>query len=628
MADAELNAYASLSADVNKQKGAFDNEIKEGIVSEKLSELDLKMSDDDLIKLTNKWEKAWKDSDVKSEWEKKMEENENYWLGKQFDQPKADKSRPLMDNLIFESVETYLPRVTKRNPEPLVSLNSSEIDIEGNSDPRKLKYVDKVKAKLIDLADENKFRLKLKKVARHWAIFLIGIGKVGWDLDTDAPILRIVRPRKIILDPDATIDEDGYTGNRIGEYRKIEASRLIKIIGGDEEEPTGAVKAIKDLVKEDLATDIQFIEWWTSEFMCWKMGKNILLKKKNPHWNYDQEIPQEQVDNYGNTTQISIPKKGINHFVNPQMPYIFLTVFNLGDQPVDKTSLIGQNLSNQDLINKRNKQIDKNADRMNGGMVVSLARSGLTQSQAKGVSESLRKGGVVAIPDGTPREAIDTYSPTALPADVFTQLSDIRSRLRDIFGIKGSSQAGLESEQTVRGKILSTGLDTDRIGGGVSEYLEQYSSDVYNWFLQLLYVYDLGFQFIEGAIPPKVKIAVKEGSLIPKDSFSIANQAMELAGMNRIANIDLYKRLEFPNPEELAANVWLETNAPQLLYKDNPTVMEAMGMMQASAMQQAQQEQSNKQQEFGQEMEKQKMKEEGQTTRSILSAIPMKKEEK
>ena len=53
------------------------------------------------------------------------------------------------------------------------------------------------------------------------------------------------------------------------------------------------------------------------------------------------------------------------------------------DEQTDETSLIGQNLASQDLVNKRLKQIDKNADSMNGGMVVSLERSGLTQQQAK-----------------------------------------------------------------------------------------------------------------------------------------------------------------------------------------------------------------------------------------------------
>src|SRR3990167_8723700 len=193
--------------------------------------------------------------------------------------------------------------------------------------------------------------------------------------------------------------------------------------------------------------------------MCWKFEKTILLKKKNPHWNYDKTESEEFIDDYGTAVSEPVETKGTNHFNVPKMPYSFLSVLNLGDQPMDKTSLIGQNLANQDRINKRDKQIDKNADRMNGGLVVSLARAGLTKEQASGVTRALRKGGVVCIPDGSPREAIDQYNPVGLPADVFNDRNDTRVRMRDIFGVSGSSQAGLKGEETVRGKIMSRGLD-------------------------------------------------------------------------------------------------------------------------------------------------------------------------
>ena len=606
--DPNTAGYNSLGDGINKISKSLDSENKEGIVSEKLPELTLDMSDEDIVKLADKWEKEWKDSPVKSEWERQIEENEKYWLGKQFEGPRVDKQRAMVDNLIFESLETFLPQATRRNPDPLITLDATE-----ESNPVKEKFVEKVKNRLADLADKNKIRLKLKKGARHWAIYQLGVSKFGWDLDNDIPTNRIVRPKKIILDPSATIDEDGYTGNRIGEYRKLEASKILNIIGqrDDELDPENgkvikkgngeAITKLKEKVKEDLATEIQFIEWWTPTYMCWKFEKTILLKKKNPHWNYDKtETPEVtdlasegvSVDDYGNATAEPVETKGINHFNVPKMPYSFLSVFNLGDQPMDKTSLIGQNLANQDRINKRDKQIDKNADRMNGGLVVSLARAGLTKEQASGVTRALRKGGVVCIPDGSPREAIDQYNPVGLPADVFNDRNDTRVRMRDIFGVSGSSQAGLKGEETVRGKIMSRGLDTDRIGGGVTEYLEQWADDWYNWYLQLLYVYDKDFQFIEGAIPPKVIVSVKEGSLLPKDSTSIANQALELAAMNRISNIDLYERLEWSNAKEVAANVWLEQNAPQLLLKDNPLVQEVIAMQQ-QAMQTEQQRLKN-----------------------------------
>ena len=584
-----ISGYASLGKDLNKQKGEVTPENIQGVISDKQPELTFEMADDEIIKLTDKWESKWKTSSAKEDWDKRTEENENYWLGKQEDRPKADKSRPSVDNLVFESLETYLPQITRRNPEPLVTLDNSE-----QESPEALDFVDILKKRLGDLSDKNKIRLKLKKIARHWAIYELGVAKFSWDLERDEFNVRVIRPKKIILDPEATVDEDGYTGAYVGEYRKLTASKILSTIGDDPEQldeqgnvitqgNSNARTAITDLVNSELGTEIQFIEWWTPQYICWVLSKTVLMKKKNPNWNYDQKIPgPEVVDDYGDVKSGATQEiKGVNHFITQQMPYLFLSIFNLGDQPMDKTSLINQNLSNQDLINKRNNQIDKNADRMNGGMVVSLERSGLTQSQAKSVSESLRKGGVVAIPAGSPREAIDDYAPTPLPSDVYGQLTDTRERLRDIFGTRGSSTAGLSSEQTVRGKIISRTLDTDRIGGGVSEYLEQFADDIYNWFVQFLYVYDP--QYNTGQPMPKVVVSVKEGSLLPKDSTSIANQAIELATQGKMSLIDLYKRLDYPNPEELAANVWLEANAPDILYKNNQLVQEAIAKQQQEA---------------------------------------------
>lgn len=605
MTDPNSVGADTLGADVNKLKTGDQSDTKQGVVSAKLPELTLEMSSEDVGKLTSKWLKIWDESPTKAEWLKLCEDNENYWVGKQFDTPKGSKERPNVDNLIFESLETYLPQITRRNPDPIVSLDEGQ---EGTDVTNQ--YLVKVKTKLGNIADKSKLRLKLKRVARNWGIYLIGVVKYGWDLDKDMPAVRVIRPKKLVLDPDAWIDEDGYTGNRIGEYRKMEAGKLLKLMGEPTEAKEGemldeattkentsltdAIKAVKEKVKDDLATDIQFIEWWTREYMCWTLDNHVLLKRKNPHWNYDRTIepvlgpdgqpditaPTTAVDEMGGVSAEAQEIPGINHFTVPQMPYSFLVVFNLGDQPMDKTSLITQNLANQDRINKRNKQIDKNADNMNEGLVVSLERAGLSDSQAKNVSAALRKGGVVAIPSGNPQEAIWRPDTPGLPADVFNDRNDMRDRMRDIFGTRGSSAGGLNTEQTVRGKILARGTDTDRIGGGVSEYLEQLADDIYNWMVQLLYVYDPEFQFGEGEVPPRILVSVKEGSLLPKDSTTIANQAIELASAGKMSNLDLYKRLEYPNPEEMAANAWLEVNAPEILYAGDQRVAQALAARQ------------------------------------------------
>ena len=68
-------------------------------------------------------------------------------------------------------------------------------------------------------------------------------------------------------------------------------------------------KFIKDHVKDDLDTQVQFIEWWTPDYMCWTLEKHVLLKKRNPHWNYDRtENPKEYRLTTTGTYQLSPSK--------------------------------------------------------------------------------------------------------------------------------------------------------------------------------------------------------------------------------------------------------------------------------------------------------------------------------
>lgn len=585
-----LDAFHSLGSKINKVKGGDTQETAEGVVSEKFPELKIETSNEEITKLTKKWQSKWEDSDVFKQVEESSKDNEDYWKGKQFDQPKVDKSHPLMDNVIFEAVETWLPQVTRRNPDPTVQLSRKEQQTKEN-----LAYASELQKELAEIADEIVLRLKLKKTARHWGLYTVGALKPSWDLDRDMPTVKVIRAKKLVLDPDATVDEEiGYTGSYYGEHRKMQAGKLLDMlneIGGEEE----GIKAIKekvhadDEVKAQLGTELGFIEWWTEEYICWTMGDKVLMKKKYLHWNDDETTKEEapynedgtpQLDEAGQPLMIENTIEGFNHFRTRRLPIILLSVFNLGKQPVDDTTLIGQNLAGQDLVNKRLKQIDKNADSMNGGMVVSLERAGMTMQQATRITEALRKGGTVAIPTGAVNEAIARMSAPALPGDVFLQLQDTRIRIRDIFGISGSSAAGLSSEETVRGKMQNRLLDTDRIGGGFSEYLEQVADNVYNWFVQLLYVYDDRYA---GQSHPKVRISVKEGSLLPKDSLTLANQAIDLAGQNRMSLIDLYKALDYPNPEEMAANVWLEANAPEVLFQNDQRIQQVLQARQAAA---------------------------------------------
>jgi len=568
-----FDSFYSLAKDVNKAPGT-STETDEGVISDLLPELKLSMSNEELEILTKRWEKTWNESPLKSAWETQCTENENYWKGAQFGD--ETDSRSLQDNLIFEAIETFLPVATRQNPEPLVQADGTEA---GNE------LADTVRKFLIFHGDRLRMKLKIKKSVRFWTLYHLGVMKVGWsDVEDDITLVPL-RPQKLILDPKGIIEEGIYKGKYLGEHKKDSVETLIKRF------PSKA-KKIRDLLgeKDSDATELGYIEWWTDEYTCWTLkGVGVLDKIKNPHWNYNTVEKRTIIDEFGEEKETEVNVFGNNHFPSARIPYILLSIFNLGTQPIDETGLIAQNLSKQDLINKRLRQIDRNADSMNGGMAVSGDH--FTEAQSEQVSRAVRKGGTIWVPTGDVNRAITKLAGQALPGDVFNQLADTRNAVRDSFGVRGSTPQGIINEQTVRGKILIRGQDESRTGL-VTEYLEQYADQIYNWLVQLMYVYydeehtasvvgkDRATEYIKlknDQFTTRLTVSVKEGSLVPKDPLTSRNEAIELWNAGALDPITLFERLEDPNPRETAKQLLLYKTNPMALFPELAQQMQPQG---------------------------------------------------
>jgi hypothetical protein len=566
-----LDGYFSLSEPLNKV-GQLPDPIN------LLPELTLEMSDKDLIDLKQEWIKQWEP--VRQVIEKAQNENEAYWLGKQFSS--TDVTRPIVDNLIFESLETFLPIATRPKAEPLVESDGSEM---GDA------LANKVRKMLMFIADNLSYNLQLKQVARYWALYMVGIMKVGWSMKEDDITCVAIRPQKLILDPHSCIEKGEYTGYYIGEIMEDMASDIILRFPNKS-------KYIKGKVQDKLGTKVAYIMWTTDDYVFWTHDNEVLGKTKNPHWNYDTEEVVETVDEYGIPMQVPQKKKGNNHFRNRKKPYIFLSIFNLGKRPFDDTNIVQQNLGLQDLVNKRLSQIDKNADSANGGLIVS--GDAFTEEQAEKASKALRNGGTIWVPTGSVESSVKRDSATALPQFVYESLIDYRNEIRNIFGTRGSTPQGTINEQTVGGKQIIKGQDTDRIGGGISTYLEQFSDQFFNWVVQLMYVYYdephsasvLGqeraqeyISIINTEFLSKLLIGVKEGSMVPHDPASQRGEALELWAQNGIDPITFFDRLEFPNPRESAKNLYLWMSDPVALFPDLQAQQQQQQMMEQEQMQ-------------------------------------------
>lgn len=557
-----LDGFFSLANRVNVLGGINENDKNDFA---ELPELELTMSDSELITLSREWENTWKNSDIFRTLVNKQKENEKYWKGEHYSE--VGDERPLADNMIFEATETFLPVATKRNPEPVVESDNTP---EGN----KVAYT--VQKMLQFQADRLRLKMRIQDAVRFWSLYFLGVGKVGWDKNTNDIIYKSIRPQKLILDPDGIVEGCEFTGEYLGEYRKEKAHSLAKRF------PKKA-EFITDYVKGKMGTTVQYIEWWTNDYVFWTLGTEVLAKSKNPHFNYPQD--EKGVDEMGAETVSTTPGK--NHFVMPKKPYMFISVYNLGISPVDVTNIIQQNISLQDLINKRLRQIDKNADQTNNSLVIS--GDNFTRDQAADVAEALRRGRAVWIPSGKPSDTVDRTVAPALPQYVYETLVDYRNELRNVYGTNGMSTQGIQNEETVRGKIMIKAQDVDRMGI-ILEHIEQFADEIYNWFTQLFYVYydevhtasvvgkEKTKEYIQLSnqdLTKKLTVGVKEGSMIPQDSLTKYNQAVDLLTANLLDPITAFEMMDFPNPKETAEKLMLWRTNPMALFQTPPTPEQA-----------------------------------------------------
>jgi len=565
------DSFFSLFGGTNKAKPNKVND-QEGVV-ESYSELTLEKSDEDLLQLASRWEHVYGNSDVKKRIHEEGGTNEKYWRGRQYPDTEYDNSkRPLTDNIIFEAVETMIPLATQQNPDPIVLCKDTE---QAKSIYKALTY----------LSNYNFLKTKLKKGVRHWTMRFVGCWQLGYDGIDNEIVVKALHPKKLIMDPNSCIEEGEYQGEFLGVLQNDIASTLVLKFPNKEKE-------IRDLVDGKMGSKVNYTQWWTNEYIFYKVNDIILGKYKNPHWNYDKET--FKMDEFGEQIQEMIPGK--NHFASPKMPFVFLTTFDLGEDPADDTSLISQSIVNQDNINKRLKQIDKNADGINGGCVVS--EQAFNKEQAAQVAQARREGRTVVVPEGMAiGDAIMFPDVPQLPSSLFATLNDGRDRLFSRFGAAGSTaQEGKES--TVRGKIIEGNQDSSRIGGGVSEYLEIAAARIFNHMLQMIYVYYDSPHLIanigeanatemitlsrDEITEDKILITVQNGSMIPQDELSAYNESMALWEKKAIDPLSLYEKLKDPNPKERAMKLMIFQNDPQRYMAEylgiQPTIMPGMEM--------------------------------------------------
>lgn len=568
------------------------NGLEEGPVGEKYGALKLEMPDDELLKLREEWELKY--APYESKIKAIFDRNKESYIGKR---PNGnwltDQDLPISANLQFEAEETFLASALSKNPEPVVYSDDTP---EGDAIARAVRVM------LQYHADQLVLRRKLALMVRQWSIYHLGVLKHGWNNQVNDVMIDNRKIQDFVFDPNGYVDAYGDFIGYLGERVKVTAEKLIELFPDKKTE-------ISESVEGKLGTEVKYTEWWSADdtytFITYK--EIVLDKYKNPYFNYPEPVVDPmtgEVAVNGNNSELE--QDGKNHFAVPKKPYTFLSVFSLQEQPHDITSLVEQNIPNQNRIRRRTEQIDYNTNSANNAYAFSA--DNFNEETAKQAAAARAKGNPILVPSGKPMgEAIMPLNAQDLPRTVFNELEIAKTDLRQSWGILGMTTQPSNEDMTARGMILNNQNDSTRIGGGIGQAIEQVADNVFNWMTQMYYVfYDephyaavmgtaKSLEYVQlqaSMLTVPLLVSVSPDSLRPRDQITESNLAQTLFDKGVIGPKTLLKMLAFPSPEDAAAD--------GLLYKLDPMSYMMLNFPDfAQQLQQAQQMQMMQQASLG-----------------------------
>jgi len=453
------------------------------------------------------------------------------------------KKSKLVDNRIFTDVETAIPILTSEVPDPN-AVNSPDNDSQ-----------DKIQ-KALKIAYEVKYKMqqKLQCLIRHWFLFRLGVIKYRWD-EKKGFVTENVVPRKIGFDKRATCKENC-------EFIWEELEEKVEDLVAKFPEKAREIKDITGAT-DKMKSKVRYIEFWggNGEWVCWKIQNTILDKKKNPNFNYEDEQPVLSEETMG--SMIPLQRVG-NIFDNPEFPYIFLNVFNFGDETslYDETSLIEQAAPLQEGVNMIERQILE----LNEGQKRVWVGTGEAMS-VDIFQELIDKTGDLGVflDRKAPAAGLQQVQSGKPDASLFDNLSHLLSEIDNIIGMHSTTRGERAQQETYGGRKLLKEADYGRLDLIVRN-VEQVMEEWYNAYLQMLKVYSVEPEVLNDGkttitltreeIPNDILIMVKKGSTLPSDDIMRYQNAIQLAQMGMIDPVTLFEEMKYTKIDQRVQSLY------------------------------------------------------------------------
>lgn len=546
----------------------------EGVIGEQ-SPLSLDMSEEEITRAIGKridtakefWNKEYNLDAVRTR-------NQSFWNGSYFEGTKNALHKhqtPYQENRVFINIESLVPMVLSRPPQPVVTAaNDSEASIQ---------LADDLSDVLLSFYDDQYLRRDYMTIARH----LIGgqriafhkyrwddtIGRMIDDTETGEQsregniIIDVVHPSSVVVAEKADNPDDVPI---IGEYMDMSVEEMGYKFPKKKDELWKTL-GISRGVSTQMHQILNYVEIWFSYFdksggnkegLAWKY-KNVLLgSMKNPHWNYDETTTDEE----GNIV-------ATNFFDKPRKPYVVYNHLSSGKYIVDETSLTEQAVQQQESLDKRGRQIIDNADK---------AESGIVYDDTKVKEETIEQ--LIGHPDekigvtGSTAGAVDRLPINLLPGYVLQDKQDMRDAIDNTFGAHAPIRGENANSPTLGQEVLSQRSDLTRIQT-LATAIEDGADRLYKGIAQMMKVfYDEEriirttgasgktnfIKFSGQMVEDGVSVRVKTGSVLPDDPTSKANVAMKLAGA--LDPLTLAEDLGKENAKEVAKRMMYYRMAP------------------------------------------------------------------
>jgi hypothetical protein len=407
------------------------------------------------------------------------------------------KSHKVRSNRIFRDMESVINSVIANPPKPNV--------IPSKETPEAKEMATRIDRFLSQKYDDLDVKSDFRRALRFLYFARLLVLKPYWNVKTNDIDISVVDPRKIRLSPKATNEQ-----NTDWIIEEIECSITALIERFPEKQKEILKKAGFSSVDEAIISDkeVTYREAWIGDYVVRLYGRLVLERKKNPYWDWDGMLLTADEDIQVNNNKESMSSDfwtGVentqedrqlyneqakemnaeelqafyfNHFDRPRKPYIFATLFNDEQKPIGRTSFIEQAIPLQEAVDRRKRQIDDNAQMVNG--ILKVDSGVMSQTEANKLRYDT--GGVIwgkGVRDGVNRE-----TGNALPSFVYEDMVDSRSEIDNIMAASSAFRGEREGSETKAGRLAL--IDQSYMGlNELVQVVDYTSRELFNWFYQL-----------------------------------------------------------------------------------------------------------------------------------------------